>query len=160
MKLAYPVLVLMMASRVSSALAKVHFAYLPCLLAMSWATEAFNRSMDRANTLKTWLPEGYKKQHMWIDRVIYDHALSLVCIHVPVSSQNTGLTHSIFSFVMLRPENSLLRISASVKRNTKRRCGCFMRSRMMSFRQGIHTPNRIARQSPTVCFFILLRSIH
>ncbi|KAF9515058.1 hypothetical protein BS47DRAFT_1391977 [Hydnum rufescens UP504] len=37
-----------------------------------------NRSMDKVNTLKTWLPEGYSPRHMWIDRVIYDHALSLL----------------------------------------------------------------------------------
>lgn len=30
------------------------------------------------NVLKTWLPEGYKARHMWIDRVIYDHALGLL----------------------------------------------------------------------------------
>ncbi len=34
--------------------------------------------MDKANTLKTWLPEGYSQKNLWIDRVIYDHALNLV----------------------------------------------------------------------------------
>jgi len=30
------------------------------------------------DTLKAWLPEGYSPKHMWIDRVIYDHALGLL----------------------------------------------------------------------------------
>lgn len=34
--------------------------------------------MEKVNTLKAWLPEGYSPKHMWIDRVIYDHALGLV----------------------------------------------------------------------------------
>lgn len=47
--------------------------------ALLWAKEAFGRCTEKVNVLKTWLPEGYKAKHMWIDRVIYDHALSLVC---------------------------------------------------------------------------------
>lgn len=46
--------------------------------AFNWARDTFNRSMDKANTLKTWLPEGYTQKTLWIDRVIYDHALNLL----------------------------------------------------------------------------------
>ncbi|KAF8337034.1 kinase-like domain-containing protein [Cantharellus anzutake] len=46
--------------------------------AFSWARDTFNRSMDKVNTLKTWLPEGYSQKTLWIDRVIYDHALNLL----------------------------------------------------------------------------------
>ncbi|KAF8314499.1 hypothetical protein DL93DRAFT_2058245, partial [Clavulina sp. PMI_390] len=46
--------------------------------ALTWARDAFSRSMEKVNLLKGWLPEGYNMRHMWIDRVIYDHALSLL----------------------------------------------------------------------------------
>jgi serine/threonine-protein kinase ULK/ATG1 len=36
--------------------------------------------MKKVVTLKGWLPEGYNPPHIWIDRVIYDHALGLVCL--------------------------------------------------------------------------------
>lgn len=42
--------------------------------------------MQKVTTLKSWLPEGYVPPHMWIDRVIYDHALEMVRLFLVLHS--------------------------------------------------------------------------
>jgi len=46
--------------------------------ALQWFRDSFQRSLEKANIIKTWLPEGHNKQNMFIDRIVYDHALSLL----------------------------------------------------------------------------------
>ncbi|KAJ1301060.1 hypothetical protein OPQ81_003478 [Rhizoctonia solani] len=46
--------------------------------AQKWFRDAFHRSTERVSILKHWLPRDHVMPQMWIDRVIYDHALALM----------------------------------------------------------------------------------
>ncbi|KAH7337686.1 kinase-like domain-containing protein [Rhizoctonia solani] len=46
--------------------------------AQKWFRDAFHRSTERVSILKHWLPRDHVMPQMWIDRVIYDHALTLM----------------------------------------------------------------------------------
>jgi len=46
--------------------------------AMIWFRDTFKSCVDRSEVLKGWLPEGRENAPMFIDRVIYDHALLLM----------------------------------------------------------------------------------
>lgn len=47
-------------------------------VAQKWFRDTFHRSTERVSIVKHWLPRDHVMPQMWIDRVIYDHALSLV----------------------------------------------------------------------------------
>ncbi|KAG8904296.1 Serine/threonine-protein kinase [Tulasnella sp. 403] len=46
--------------------------------AIVWFRETFDACADRSTALKGWLPEGHQGTNLFIDRVIYDHALALM----------------------------------------------------------------------------------
>lgn len=46
--------------------------------AQKWFRDTFNRSTERVSIVKHWLPRNHVMPQMWIDRVIYDHALDLM----------------------------------------------------------------------------------
>ncbi|KAG9127580.1 Serine/threonine-protein kinase [Ceratobasidium sp. 392] len=48
--------------------------------AQKWFRDTFHRSTERVSIVKHWLPRDHVMPQMWIDRVIYDYALSLVRI--------------------------------------------------------------------------------
>ncbi|KAG9091100.1 Serine/threonine-protein kinase [Ceratobasidium sp. 370] len=46
--------------------------------AQKWFRDTFHRSTERVSIVKHWLPRDHVMPQMWIDRVIYDHALTLM----------------------------------------------------------------------------------
>ncbi|QRV98918.1 unc51-like kinase [Ceratobasidium sp. AG-Ba] len=46
--------------------------------AQKWFRDTFHRSTERVSIVKHWLPRDHVMPQMWIDRVIYDHALALM----------------------------------------------------------------------------------
>ncbi|KAG8932460.1 Serine/threonine-protein kinase [Tulasnella sp. 418] len=46
--------------------------------ALVWFRDTFKSCVERSEVMKAYLPEGHQSQNMWIDRVIYDHALALM----------------------------------------------------------------------------------
>lgn len=49
--------------------------------ALSWFKEHFIKCNDRAALVKTWLPMQYDGPKSWLDQLVYDRALVLVCCH-------------------------------------------------------------------------------
>jgi serine/threonine-protein kinase ULK/ATG1 len=48
--------------------------------ALTWFKGHFMKCNDRASLVKTWLPSRYTGAPHYLDQMIYDHALSLVCL--------------------------------------------------------------------------------
>ncbi|KAG8995894.1 Serine/threonine-protein kinase [Tulasnella sp. JGI-2019a] len=46
--------------------------------ALVYFHETFKSCVERSDFLKAWLPEGRQPVQMWIDRIVYDHALVLM----------------------------------------------------------------------------------
>ncbi|KAG8876760.1 Serine/threonine-protein kinase [Tulasnella sp. 331] len=46
--------------------------------ALVYFQETFKSCVERSDVLKAWLPEGRQSVQMWIDRIVYDHALVLM----------------------------------------------------------------------------------
>ncbi|KAG8719177.1 Serine/threonine-protein kinase [Ceratobasidium sp. 395] len=46
--------------------------------AQKWFRDTFHRSTERVSIVKHWLPRDHVMPQMWIDRVIYDHALAMM----------------------------------------------------------------------------------
>ena len=48
-------------------------------LALGWFRDLFLRCHDRAALVKTWLPAQYTGPGTWVDELVYNRALTLVC---------------------------------------------------------------------------------
>lgn len=48
-------------------------------LALAWFKEHFIKCNGRAELVKTWLPAQYEGPKSWLDQLVYDRALLLVC---------------------------------------------------------------------------------
>ncbi|KAG8988763.1 Serine/threonine-protein kinase [Tulasnella sp. 427] len=46
--------------------------------ALVWFRDTFKTCVERSEAIKAWLPDGHREVNMFIDRVIYDHALALM----------------------------------------------------------------------------------
>ncbi|KAG9044731.1 Serine/threonine-protein kinase [Tulasnella sp. UAMH 9824] len=46
--------------------------------ALVWFRDTFKICVERSEAIKAWLPDGHREVNMFIDRVIYDHALALM----------------------------------------------------------------------------------
>lgn len=49
-------------------------------VALNWFKEHFLKCNDRAALVKTWLPAQYDGPKAWLDQLVYDRALVLVCL--------------------------------------------------------------------------------
>jgi hypothetical protein len=49
-------------------------------LALHWFKEHFIKCNERATLVKTWLPATYDGPKSWLDQLVYDRALVLVCV--------------------------------------------------------------------------------
>lgn len=48
-------------------------------LALTWFKDHFIKCNDRAALVKTWLPEDFGGNQTFLDQLVYDRALQLVC---------------------------------------------------------------------------------
>ena len=53
-----------------------------CFPALNWFKEHFVKCNDRAELVKTWLPVTYDGPKNWLDQLVYDRALLLVCTNM------------------------------------------------------------------------------
>lgn len=126
-------------------------------VALSWCKEHFIKCNDRANLVKSWLPAQYDGPRSWLDQLVYDRALMLVCL---VYAQCFMLVSDIRRRVEQRRRKSCS-IKQSPRTNaknyTRNRFGVYTRCKMICCKQEILTWTKTEKRLRHVCPFVLCK---